>query len=435
MIKWIGIIFYFGWQLSFATEFDLKQILKIAKENNPALQVAKEKISQIEAQKKLTISNLYPVLNWTLGSSHQKDAVHTGSAKFDGNPYTQYNSDLKLSQTLYTYGSLSAVKQNDNDKKIQELNIEIQERILTQNVIEAFYRFILNQHSLEDLLGTQDIIQKSLAIANSRYHTGRGQLLDVLQVKTQLALISPQIDQVRNQLENAANLLSYYMGEKERSNFKLKGGLKVLTLKKIKNYINLDKFHLPEYEVNRLQIASLDYTKDVTYGKDYPTVKLIGNYLYNNYKKADLFSDYSRGWAIQLQLSVPLFSGFSSYHEGQILNSEGIQLYRAKKDLENSLSLNQVTSLRNLETAEASLVSAALAAGLAQESQKEASRNYRLATIDFLQFLSVEQAALQAKTALDQLKYKSIIAYTNYFVASGQSMSILVDLLSVEGIN
>jgi outer membrane protein TolC len=413
--------------------YDLKQIIQIAKENNPAIKVAKEKITELDSRKKLTRSGLFPVLTWSLGSSYQKDAVYTGSAKMLGEPYNQYSSDLKLQQTLYTYGAFSAIKVNDYSKKVQELNVEIQERTLTQNVIEAFYRFVLNEHALENLLKTKDIIQKSLATANDRFHTGRGQLLDVLQVKTQLALIGPQIEQAKNQFENAASQLSYFMGEKGRSGFKIKGKLNTLLLKDIQPLINLEKFKLPEYDVNKMQIESLKYFKDVTLGVNYPTVKLVGDYLYNNYKKAELFSDASNAWAIQVQLNIPLFSGFSFINEKQILNSQEAQLYRTKSDLENSLSLNQTTSLRNLQSAETSLVSAFQADDLAEQSQKEASRNYKLATIDFLQFLSVEQSALQARTALDQLKYQSIVAYSNYFVASGQPQEILVEILNNEG--
>lgn len=424
-----------GFSAEQETILDLKQVLKIAKANNPTLQLAKEKENEIDALKKLTTSYLFPTLTWNLNGNYQKDAVYNGSPKFNGDPYNLYTSDLKLSQTLYAYGSISAVKQIDYQKKIQDLNAEIQERTLTQNIIQSFYQFILYQHSLENLLKTQDIIHKSLSTANDRYRTGRGQLLDVLQVKTQLALLSPQIDSAKNQLETSANQLTFYMGEKERSTFKLKGSLKTLLLKNIQKYIDLKNFHLPEYEVNKLQLEAMDYTKDVTYGKDFPTVKLVGDYLYNNYKKSELFSDYSHAWAIQVQLSIPLFSGFSSQYERQQLLSQETQLYHTKHDLEDSLSLNQVTSLRNLQTAEASLDSAATAASLAEQSQNEAHRNYKLATIDFLQFLTVEQAALQAKTALDQLKYQSILAYSNYFMASGQPLSVLVDILTDEGMN
>ncbi|MBC7537431.1 MAG: TolC family protein [Bacteriovorax sp.] len=412
---------------------DLKEVIKIARENNPTLQAAQEKLNQFEAQKKLSVSPIYPNLSWNLGGNYLKDAVYTGSPKFNGNSYNQYSSDLKLVQPLYTKGLFSAIDVADYDKKIQSATIELTERTLTISIIEAFYRFILNQQSLENLLKNQDIIQKSLATSNQRYQKGRGQLLDILQVKTQLALIQPQVEQAKNQFEIAAQQLINFMGEKEHSNFKLKGQLRTLLLKDVQKYIDLKNYHLPEYEVNQLQLTQLEYTRDVILGKEYPTLKLVGDYLYNNYKKSDLFSDYSHAWSIQLQLSIPLFSGFSSNQEKSIIASQNSQLKIARRDLENALSLKQVTSLKNLETSETSLVSAASAVKLAEESQNEAGRIYKLSQIDFLQFLLVQQAALQAKSSFDLLKFQSIIAYSNYFVATGQPLPLLVDILTKEG--
>lgn len=427
------IIFSKQIKASESAALDLKEVIRIAKENNPALQASIEKKNQFEAQKKLTISPLYPNVSWILAGNYLKDAVYTGSPKFNGNSYNLYTSDVKLTQTLYAKGAISAVKVADYDIKIQNSTIELQERTLTQSIIEAFYRFILNQQSLENLLKTQDIIQKALATSNERYQKGRGQLLDVLQVKTQLALIQPQVDTAKNQFEIAAQQLINFMGEKDRPSLKLKGHLKTLLLKDVQKYIDLKNYHLPEYETNQLLLAQLDYTRDATLGRNYPTVKLIGDYLYNNYKKADLFSDYSHAWSVQVQLTIPLFSGFSSTEESAILTSADSQLRLARRDLENALSLKQVSSLKNLETAEKSLLSSESAVKLAEQSQLEASRIYRLSQIDFLQFLVVQQAALQARSSLDLLKYQGIIAYSNYFVATGQPLSTLVDILTKEG--
>jgi len=412
---------------------DLKEVIKIAKENNPALQAAKEKLNQYEAQRKLSISLIYPNLTWNLGGTYLKDAVYTGSPKFNGDPYNQYSSDLKLVQPLYTKGLFSATKVAEYDKTIQASTVDILERTLTQNIIEAFYRFIFYQNSLEYLLKNQNIIQKSLATSNERYQKGRGQLLDILQVKTQLALIQPQVEQAKNQYEIAAQQLISFMGEKEHPNLRLKGSLKILLLKDVQKYIDLNKYYLPEYEINQSQITQLEYNRDVVLGKDFPTLKLVGDYLYNNYKKSELFSDYSHAWSIQLQLSIPLFSGFSSNQEISILASQNYQLRIARRDLENSLSLKQVTSLKNLASSETSLASAASAVKLAEQSQLEAGRIYRLSQIDFLQFLSVQQAALQANSSFDNLKFQSIVAYSNYFVATGQPLSKLVEILTKEG--
>jgi outer membrane protein len=416
-----------------AAVLDLKEVIRISKENNPRIQAAKEKINQFEAQKNLTKSFIYPNLSWNLGGTYQKDAVYTGSPKFGGDPYNTYGSDLKLNQTLYAKGVFSSIAQASYDTKIQQVNLEVEERTLTQNIIEAFYRFILNQQALENLLKNQNIIQTALSTSTNRYNTGRGQLLDILQVKTQLALIQPQVEQARNQLVIAGQQLINFMGETEHPMLSLKGRLKTLILAEVQKAIDLKKFRLPEYELNQLQMTQLEYTRDVTLGKNYPTIRLVGDYLYNNYKKSDLFSDYSHAWAIQLQLTIPLFSGFSSYQEKSILASQDSQLRIARHDLENALSLKQVSSLRNLETSEASLVSSESAVKIAEQAQSEANRIYKFSQIDFLQFLTVQQAALQAKSSLDQLKYQSIVAYSNYFVASGQPLSVLVDILTDEG--
>ncbi|MEA9355762.1 TolC family protein [Bacteriovorax sp. PP10] len=409
---------------------DLKSVVEIAKKNNPSILLIQERLNQADAQKTLARSPLFPNLSWNLAGIYQKDAIYTGSPRFDGDPYNFYSSDVKLVQTIYQYGALDAVTEADYDKKIQLKQLEIAERNLTQNVIDSFYRFILNQQTLENLMKNQEIMQKALTTTNQRYNSGRGQMLDILQVKTQLALIQPQVDQAKNQFEIAGQQLANFMGQKEHSGFNIKGQLKALLLKDVQKYIDLKNYVLPEYDVNQLQLDQLGYTRSVTLGKEYPTVRLIGDYIYSNYKKPDLFSDYSNAWAIQLQLTIPLFSGLSSFSEKQILESQGSQLKISKRNLENDLSLKQVSSFKNLQSSEASLVSSTLAVKLAEESQAEATRIYRLSQIDFLQFLTVQQAALQAKTSLDLLKYQNIIAYSNYFVATGQPLSVLVNILT-----
>ena len=432
-MKYILLIFFTTAGASATTPvLDLREVIQIARENNPKILALREKLNQYDSQQGLAKSNLYPSLSLNLGGSYQKDAVYTGSPKFGGDPYNIYTSDLKLNQTLYSKGAFSAVRQMQYDQKAQKVNLEIEERNLTQNIIEAFFRFILNQQSLENLLKSQDIIQKALATSNKRYQMGRGQLLDILQVKTQLALIQPQVEQAKGQLVIAGQQLIDYMGQKEHRDFKLKGRLKSLILKEVQKNIDHQNFRLPEYELNQLLLTQLDYERDVILGKNYPTIKLIGDYFYNNYKKSDLFSDYSNSWAVQVQLSIPLFSGFSSFQERSIISSRDAQLRINRNELENSLTSKQVTSLRNLETSEASLVFSESAVKLADEAQNEGARLYKLSQIDFLQFLTVQQAALQSKSSLDQLKFQSILAYSNYFVATGQSLSLLVDLLTKE---
>jgi outer membrane protein len=283
---------------------------------------------------------------------------------------------------------------------------------------------------LENLEKSQEIYEKSLTTTEHRKMTGRAQLLDVLQIKTQLELLKPQIEQAKNQLQIAGNQLVYLMGQTEKEDFKLKGRLKTIYLENIRPKLKLENIQLPEYEVNRLQLEQLDYYRDTVFSKDYPNLKLVVDYLYNSYTKEDLFSANANSWVIQLILTIPLFSGFSTHDQNHEIASQKLQLGKNKSDIENMFYMNQVTSLKNLQSAEVSLKSAEKAEELAEASRLEAGRNYRLGTIDLLQFLTVEQSYLTAITSLNQLKYQSIVAYSNYFASTGQSMDVLVDLLN-----
>ena len=62
----------------------------------------------------------------------------------------------------------------------------------------------------------------------------------------------------------------------------------------------------------------------------------------------------------------------------------------------------------------------------------EARRSYNLGSIDFLQYMQVQQAEFEAISSLNQLKFGAIVAYANYFVASGQPLATLVNALQAE---
>ena len=167
-------------------------------------------------------------------------------------------------------------------------------------------------------------------------------------------------------------------------------------------------------------------------GKHLPSLSLLGDYNFANYSKSDLFDSASNAWSLQLLLKVPLFSGFSSIYERKATNSREAQLELEERDLRNSVSLEQIKSRKALEAAELSLASAVEAESLAKESLKEGRRDYNYGIIDFLQYLQVQRSNFDAITSLNQLKYDNIAALTDYFVASGQPLGLLIDLLIAE---
>ncbi len=410
----------------------IKDVVTTALANNPSLKTQREKVNQYAYLTSLTRSALFPNLSLSGSAGSAQAALSSGNPPlFNGTMYNQYGTTLTLTQPLFAFGAMDAVDRSDYDRKVQVTAVEIAERTLTTNVVSSFYNIILNERLLNYLIESKKVLEKSLETTVYREKIGRAQLLDVLQVKTQIASIQPQIDTARNTYETAAAQLASFMGVSgKQSEIAIRGTLKTLFLKDLEKHVDYKNYYLPELEANRLQIAQIQDAKNADQGQYLPILKATGNYVFASYTASDLYSQNNNSWNAQLVLTIPIFEGLASKYDASNYASQELQLYSSRRDLENTLNLNQITSRKSMETAETSLASATEADRLAKQSLAEATRQYRLATIDFLNYLTIQNTAFTAASTLDQIRYNSITACANYFVASGQPLSILIDLLS-----
>ncbi len=409
-------------------------VTKALKENR-GLKSTKEKINQYESLVDLTRSALFPHLNLTAKMGSSQSTPGTTNPLFNGEAYSIYGSGLMLTQPLFYYGALDNISRAENDRQIQKIDLEMAERTLTVNIIAAFYKIILNETLLNNLKKNRQVLQRSLQITQHREKIGRSQRLDVLQVRTQIASLDSQIEATGNAYETAMAQLMVAMGitngvDNSLPSMVVKGRLKSLHIKEVDGLLAQEKSYFHEMEINRLQLEQVTYGKNVVAGKYLPTLDLTSSYNLNSSTSSGWPSQNNNSWNALLTLTIPLFQGFASQYDRANYLSQENQLEWARKDLEQSLKLNKTMSRQSLKTAEASLVSAVEADRLAQESLTEATRLYQLATIDFLQYLTIQMTALTASSSLDQIRYTGIISCADYFVASGYSLNLLVDMLS-----
>jgi outer membrane protein TolC len=113
---------------------------------------------------------------------------------------------------------------------------------------------------------------------------------------------------------------------------------------------------------------------------------------------------------VGFQLSIPIFSGLSSIYQRGVLASQEKQLVYGQDTLLDTLSYNQVTAERNLDTATVVLRGSKDADDLSKASLKEAQRDYKLQTINYLQLLTSQQNFLAAESSFIQAKYSYISA-------------------------
>ncbi len=410
-------------------DLSIHDAVQLAIQNNPAFRESVEKITQAETEVPLARALIFPTLAAVGDAQRVKDSNLGQNPRFDGKPFNQYDASLKLTQIIFQMGTLSGISAAQKDASISKLNAQISARNLMNLTIQAYYQVVLSSRNIETLLRQQRIVRESLDVAQHRERNGRGQVLDVLQVKTQLALLDGQIATARNQLAIAVASLANTIGGATQNMIRVKDHLEAPDIPDVDQDVDLKNYTIPEIESDLLSIQRLDDQRQVMWGQNLPNISLFGNYNFTNYKQSDLFDDSANSWSFGLQLTIPLFSGLSTIYQNRSLLSQRLQLEFDKKNVENQVAYQQITSRKNLETAKDSISTGIDALKLAEASSNEARRNYRNATIDFVQLLTVEQSFVQAEQTLNSSRYNYITALANYYAASGQDMAKLVALL------
>jgi outer membrane protein TolC len=407
----------------------LREVVNEALAKNPKISGAKERINQADAQIPVVRSSVLPTLSLIGSAEERKDSVDSPKVRFGGNIYNNYQTDLRLTQSLFIYGSVAALESAQKERELRKLDREISERELTNSVILAFFEIVLKVRNVETLRRDEGIVKESLVVAEKRSRTGRGQLLDVLQVKTQLALLKTQISESENHVKVAVAKIANLLGDPHSKEVKVKNVLEFPELSYFDKDVKLKEFRLLELEKSRISIAQIDNLKASSLGAHMPSLNANADYYYGSTKQADLFANTSSSWAVGLTLTIPIFSGFSSFYQQQGFNSQRLQLEYERANIENSANLQQVTARKNLETAALGISQGKETLKIATQASGEARRMFRLSVIDLMQFLEVQRSYVEAESMLNKSKFNYLTALVAYFVASGQELNRLVDVL------
>lgn len=400
---------------------------------NPALNEKQEHVNEMGEHAPLAVSQLMPSMKLTVNEGRAKDPLVYPFALFNGEPYNKYQDDLNLAQPLFAFGSVSAIRAAKLDRKLSELDVQIAQRDLLDQLIDAYFNVVVTERNKQILEDEFKILKKSFSMTAHRARIGRNQILDALQTKTQVALLDSQISDATSQYEVAVAQLANLLGTHDLTQFKMRNSLKVPSLasvdKMIQPRLNQHDYELPELQENELNLRKVEYQKDVTLGQNLPNLQFTGDLSNYSFKKSDLLSQQAQGWDIGVQLNVPLFSGLSTLYQMREYASQEAQLAMDRQNTENQMTFQQVSARKTLESAERSILSGEDALKLGRASSQEAQRNYRYATIDVLQFLQVQSSYMQAESALNTYKYNYLVALSKYYIACGQPEMDLIDLI------
>lgn len=416
----------------------VKLAVQQAIEKNPELRNSHEKENELEANIVTARASIFPTLTGNVLAQTKKDSVSLSqSPAYGGNSYNFYDVQIKLLQPLYTGGAFMAgLRSVEKQRSMQKTEFTLIQRSVIDRTLRAFYSVLFYEKRLERLVSAEKVQKDFLGVTQQRYRIGRSRLLDVLQQKTQLALLVPKITQAKNKMQIAASELATLMGENDAKEIKVTGSLDVTlcdlhALEPKKYVMNPLPGNLPEVVRIHQQLELFSDQRDLSLAKHFPQFSLFGNYGRTANTRTEILQGYSTDWIVGLQLSIPLFSGLSSFSEKRSLDSKQAQLEIEQTRLFNELSLAQVTAVKELETNQQNVTSSLLAINLSASAVEEAKKNYRLGTIDYFQFLTTQQFDLDALLSLDQAHYDLLVSWIKVVETSGHSLEEFVNQLDL----
>jgi outer membrane protein TolC len=417
-------------QAPIALSLSIQDAVKRALDRNPTVLSNRERVEEANHAYSYAVSQFLPNLAGNASAFKQKAAVNGISVPFGGESYNQYTFQLKLVQPLYQGGAiLSGLHAAEKELDIRKKDLEISERDVTAQVINSFYSVMLNQQLLNVLNYTLNEEKQTQALVEKYQKIGRTQLLDVLQIKTQVALIYPRISTAENQMKSSASQLMSLLHDNQTEAVNLTGDLVYIDPATVNKVLSM-KRERPELARSRIVIDQFDDKSTVALSTYNPSFNLQALYGKTANSQSDLLNDFSNTWSVGFQLTVPIFAGLASIHEKRVLASQEKQLEYNQQSLLDNLAYSQVQAERNLDVATAVLKSTQEASEYSTASLKEAQREFKMATSSYTQVNTSEQNFLDAQTRFIQAKYDYIDAVTKYFISAGIPISELVQLLA-----
>src|SRR6185295_3722452 len=126
----------------------------------------------------------------------RRDPITDPLARFAGQAYNAYDVGLNAKQILWASGKVTGgVALARADRDLAGTEDEITRRDLALKIIDAFYSVILNRKNLTTLEKERKVNEELVETSQRYFKVGRSQLVDVYQVKTQVAVLKLKIEQ------------------------------------------------------------------------------------------------------------------------------------------------------------------------------------------------------------------------------------------------
>jgi outer membrane protein TolC len=437
----IGLLFSLSLtaQDSAAHRFSVQQAVDYAMKNNVQVKNALLDVKIQDQTNRDFTSAAYPQINGNGTFIYNaKIPVSLVPGEFFGQPAGTFvplkfgvkyaaTGGVSLSQILFDGQVFVGLRARQTALDFSSKNVEITEELIKANIYKVYYQLVASRVQIELLDANIERLDKLLHDTRAIYKNGFGEKVDIDKVSVQLTNLQTERIKALNQISNGYYGLKLLIGMPVKDSLALtdtlsydkvrEGLLDGSTFKysdrKEYQYAELG-IKLNQYNIKRYQLSMI------------PTLNLNGYYNKNAQRNDFTFfkGGSSNPWysvsAINLQLNIPIFHGFSTRAK---IETARLQLQKSINERENlKLSIdNEIEVARNnFNSAIATLNFQKENMGLADTVYNQTKKKYEVGTGSQTEINAAQTDLKTAETNYIQALYDAIIAKVDYLKATGK---------------
>ena len=409
------ILFFFSLQLSAQDFLTAEEAVRIALENNYAIQMVRNELEMDRAAVSWGNAGILPAVGLTANSNNSIQS--TRQTRADGNVIevddarnSNLNYGVVMDWTLFDGFRMFA--RYDQLKELEKLGeAELQQTVLNRisEVLITYYDLVQQQQQLQALDSTMVISEQRVELAQNRFTIGRSSKLEVLNAQVDLNTDRTTMLRQQELYRNTKIRLNEVMAREVSLDFVVQEEIPVeddLLLPELERLAMEQNPALQAQLINR-NIAQLEL-RQVRAGR-YPVIEANTGYIFSQNESPVGFTTFGRteGFNYGLTARMNIFEGFTQNRNEkiarlQVENSE-VAIEQQSQTLQAQLNTAYQTYLTNISLIELERENEAIA----KENLEITMEKFRIGTIPTIEFRTAQLNYINAIVRHSNAKFQA----------------------------
>lgn len=442
----IMVVFLLGWSSqvrsqeavvsSDTLELTLNKALDLALTDNPTIHIANKEIERVDYAKKEAWSSVFPSIsadgsytrNMKLQVLFLPEGVFgpgTGGAMEMGFK-NSFTGSLTASMPLFSYSLFQNIKISEHEVKAAFESARASRINMEAEVRNAYYGLLLANDSYAVMQKSVENAEENLTNVKNMFSQGVVAEYDVIRSEVQVRNLRPALVQAENGVRLSEMMLRVLLGVGQDVEIKVTEELfdfekrveATLASEEVDLSNNTDLVQL------ELQLDKMQTQYNLVRSQRYPNLVGFINYQAVSQANDFKFADYrwANPFSMGLQLSIPIFNGFSIHHQEKQVAIGMEQMQMQLEYMERNLTLQMRNAYTNMIKALEQIDSNREGVKQAERGFSIAQTRYNTGSGTFLELNDAEIALTQAKLNLNQAMYDYLSAETAYYKIMGQEL-------------